>query len=422
MNISRALVKGALRRVQGGRIDVVENGTRESFGRADAELKATIEIHDSAAWRSFMGGSHRLAETFMAHAWDCDDLVSLVRIGARDLPRLDRMRRALLPVRRLIDRVPRNTIRASRRHIAGHYDLGNDLFAAFLDETMTYSCAAFDTPEVGLREAQEAKLERVCRKLELTPEDHLLEIGTGWGSLAIHAAKHFGCRVTTTTISRRQHDLATVRVADAGVSDRVEILFEDYRHLSGIYSKLASIEMIEAVGWQYFDLFFRRCSELLEPDGLMLLQAITIEDDRYDLEKATRSFINTYVFPAGCLPSLHVIRDCMSRTGLAELDLEDLSASYPLTLRAWRERFLAVREDVRAKGYDERFVRLWELYLSWCEGGFREGRIQDYQVLARRQPASTTDRMLPDGSVNQAMSGPGPRKTPSSSASTSVPS
>jgi cyclopropane-fatty-acyl-phospholipid synthase len=211
-------------------------------------------------------------------------------------------------------------------------------------------------------------------------------------------------------------------VADAGVSDRVEILFEDYRRLSGRYSKLASIEMIEAVGWQYFDLFFRRCSELLEPGGRMLLQAITIEDDRYELEKATRSFINTYVFPAGCLPSLQVIRDCMSRTGLAELGLEDLSASYPLTLRAWRERFLAAREEVRAMGYDERFMRLWELYLSWCEGGFREGRIQDYQMLARRQPSSTTDRMLPDGSVNQAMSGPGPRKTPSSSVSTSVPS
>ena len=218
-------------------------------------------------------------------------------------------------------------------------------------------------------------------KLELPPDDHLLEIGTGWGGLAIHARRHYGCRVTTTTISREQRELAPRAGADAGLEDRVTVLLEDYRDLRGRYDKLASIEMIEAVGWQYFDTFFPRCAELLEPDGLMLLQAITIDDRNYELEKAARSFINTHVFPSGCLPSLQVIRSCADRAGLAERGHEDMTASYPLTLSRWRRNFLAARERIEELGYDRRFRRLWELYLCWSEGGFRERRIGDYQML-----------------------------------------
>jgi len=378
---ARAIVLASLRRLRKGRIELVEGGRRSFFGPADAELRATVEVHDPAAWRRLLRGSNGLAEGYMEGEWDCDDLVSLVRIAARDLPRLDRPRRAILPLRRLLERVPLNSVEGSRRHIAAHYDLGNELFATFLDQTMTYSCAAFDSPEMSLQDAQLAKLERVCRKLELGPSDHLLEIGTGWGSLAIHAAANHGCRVTTTTISREQRALAQQRVTEAGLEDRVTILLEDYRDLHGRFSKLVSIEMIEAVGWQYFGTFFDRCGQLIEPDGLMLLQAITIDDSYYELEKATRSFVNTYVFPSGCLPSLQVMRRCAGRAGLTEVDLEDMTASYPLTLSSWRRNFLAARDRVAELGYDERFRRLWELYLCWSEGGFRERRIGDYQVL-----------------------------------------
>ena len=287
-----------------------------------------------------------MADAYLAGTWECDDLVTLVRIGAREIPRLDTLRRALLPLRRGL---PRNTITGARRHIAAHYDLGNELFAAFLDETMTYSCAAFDSPAMTLREAQEAKFERVCRGLELGLEDHLVEIGSGWGGLAVHAAMRHGCRVTT--ISREQR---------------------------GRYSKLVSIEMIEAVGWQYFDTYFHRCAGLLEPGGRMALQAITIDDRYGELEMAARSFANTHVFPSGCLPSLSVIRHSAGRAGLVELEREDLSDSYPLTLRRRRENFAAAWDRVAELGYDERFRRRWELYLSWCEGGFVERRIKNH--------------------------------------------
>jgi cyclopropane-fatty-acyl-phospholipid synthase len=399
VSVARRVVLGAVSRVRSGRMELVEHGRTLSFGPADSDLQVRMEVRDPRAWRAFLGGSNGLAEAYLQGWWECDDLVELVRIGARELPRLDPIRRALLPAKRLIARVPRNTIGAARRHIAAHYDLGNDLFATFLDESMTYSCAAFDDPEMTLAEAQEAKLERACRKLELTPDDHLLEIGSGWGALAIHAAHNYGCRVTTTTISREQHELATRRVAEAGLEDRVTILFEDYRRLVGRYDKLVSIEMIEAVGWQYFDTFFGKCSELLAPGGLMLLQAITIDDRRYELDKATRSFANTYVFPAGCLPSLEIIRGCLGRAGLTQLGLEDLTDSYPPTLRQWRENFVAATERVGELGYDERFQRLWRLYLCWCEGGFRERAIQDYQLLIAPLAAGSASRVAAEHPV-----------------------
>jgi len=381
VNPARTIVLAALRRLRGGRLELVEGDRRTFFGPAGAELRATVEIHDAAVWRRLLRGSSGLAEGYIEGEWSCDDLVSLVRIAARELPRLDRPRRAILPLRRVLGKVPLNTRSGARRHIAAHYDLGNELFASFLDETMTYSCAAFDSPEMSLRDAQLAKLDRVCRKLELSPDDHLLEIGTGWGSLAIHATANYGCRVTTTTISREQHLLARERIAAAGVEDRVTVLLEDYRNLNGRFDKLVSIEMIEAVGWQYFELFFRRCAGLLRARGLMLLQAITIEDRYYELEKATRSFVNTHVFPSGCLPSLEVMRRCAGHAGLAEVGLEDMTESYPITLRSWRRNFLAARDRVAALGYDRRFRRLWELYLCWSEGGFIERRIHDYQQL-----------------------------------------
>jgi cyclopropane-fatty-acyl-phospholipid synthase len=322
----------------------------------------------------------------MQGLWDCDDLVVLARIGALNVGGLDRLRRLLAPVLAPAQRgarlLARNTPRRSRRRIAAHYDLGNELFELFLDPTMMYSCALFERPGASLEEASLAKLERVCGKLELEPEQHVLEIGSGWGGFAIYAAKNYGCRVTTTTISREQHSLACRRVREAGVADRVEVLLEDYRDLRGRYDRLVSIEMIEAVGWQYFATYFRCCSQLLADDGAMLLQAIVIDDRAYEVEKAGRSFMNTYIFPGGCLPSLEVISRTLARaTDLREVHLEDITAHYATTLERWRERFLASAERLPELGFDERFRRLWELYLSYCEGGFRERRIRDVQLL-----------------------------------------
>jgi cyclopropane-fatty-acyl-phospholipid synthase len=278
--------------------------------------------------------------------------------------------------------VPENTRTGARRNISAHYDLGNDLFAAFLDERMMYSCAVFPRRDASLEEAQLAKLDRICDRLALGPDNHLLEIGTGWGGMAIHAARRSGCRVTTTTISREQHELATRRVQEAGLEDRVSVLLQDYRDLRGRYDRLVSVEMIEAVGWQYFDEFFRCCDELLTPDGAMLLQAITIDDQIYEAEKGARSFANTHVFPGGCLPSQKAIADCVARvTSLRQVWLDDITAHYPPTLAAWRERFLDAWERLRPRGYDERFRRLWDFYLSSSEAGFRERRIGDVQAL-----------------------------------------
>jgi len=384
----RRIVLALLERTRGGELEIVEGSERMSFGEraGGRRLHACVEVRSERFYRRLLGGSVGLCESYMDGLWECDDLVALTRIAALNVRALDNLRRVLAPVLIPVQRwgrwLARNTPVRSRRRIAAHYDLGNELFSLFLDSTMMYSCAVFDSPAATLEQASLAKLELVCAKLELAPEDHLLEIGTGWGGLAVYAAQRYGCRVTTTTISREQHDYASARVREAGLSDRVTVLLEDYRELSGRYDKLVSIEMIEAVGWQYFPTFFRRCSELVVGDGAMLLQAIVIDDRAYHVEKAGKSFINTYIFPGGCLPSLEIISRSVARvTDFRQVHLEDITDHYATTLERWRERFLDAGERLSELGYDERFRRLWELYLSYCEGGFRERRIQDVQLL-----------------------------------------
>jgi cyclopropane-fatty-acyl-phospholipid synthase len=384
--LARAVLPLVLRRIRAGRIEVVEGERRRCFGPAGAELRATVTIQDPAAWKSVLRGSVGLGEAYVDGLWETDDLVALMRIGARELRQLDGLRGAVARPRGLLHRirrlVPDNTRAGARRHISAHYDLGNDLFAAFLDERMVYSCAYFSREGASLEEAQLEKLERICGRLRLGHDNHLLEIGTGWGGLAIHAAREHGCRVTTTTISREQFELARRRVVEAGLEGRVTVLFEDYRDLRGSYDRLVSVEMIEAVGWRHFDEFFRRCDELLSADGLMLLQAITIDDRLYEIEKGARSFANTHVFPGGCLPSQAEIAACLARdTEMRQVWSEDITAHYPLTLAAWRERFLGAWDRLRSRGYDERFRRLWAFYLSSSEAGFRERRIGDVQAL-----------------------------------------
>jgi cyclopropane-fatty-acyl-phospholipid synthase len=384
---ARAAVGAVLSRTRGGEIEVVENGRSKVYGETGTDLRATVQINDPAAWRGPLHGSVGIGEGFVDGLWETDDLVALIQIGARSLAHQHQgISRAYSSTRSALHRlrglVPENTRRGSRENISAHYDLGNDLFRSFLDPTMMYSCAYFPREGAGLEEAQVAKLDRICERLELGPDQHLLEIGTGWGGMAIHAARTTGCRVTTTTISRAQHELATERVREAGLEDRVTILLEDYRDLTGTYDRLVSVEMIEAVGWQYFDEYFRACDRLLAEDGLFLLQAITVDDRLYEMEKASRSFANTHVFPGGCLPSLKRIADSIGTvTELRQVWLDDITAHYPPTLAQWRERFFAAWDKLRTHGYDERFRRLWDFYLSSSEAGFRERRIGDVQVL-----------------------------------------
>jgi cyclopropane-fatty-acyl-phospholipid synthase len=384
---ARAIVHRLLARTRGGLLEVREpGGSVVQFGELDhrAPLHAILEVRSAAFYRQLLRGSLGLAEAHMDGLWASPDVMTLVRLGARNGEALDRPRRWLRPVIgpvRAIARA-RNTVTRSRRQIAAHYDLGNPLFALFLDEQMMYSSAIFPRASATLEEASQHKIETVCRKLALGPADHLLEIGTGWGALAVNAARHYGCRVTTTTISREQHDHAQALVREAGVEDRVTVLLRDYRELHGRYDKLVSIEMIEAVGWKDFGTFFARCSDLLTPDGLMLLQAITIDDRAYHVEKGNRSFIATYIFPGGCLPSSEIIGRCVAlRTDLRTVGAQDITGDYAETLRHWRARFSDRIDDVRALGYDERFLRLWNLYLAYCEAGFRERRIRDVQLL-----------------------------------------
>jgi cyclopropane-fatty-acyl-phospholipid synthase len=367
-----------------GSLTIVDAGRRHTFG--SGAPAATIELHDPSFWRMLMRGSRGLAESYIRGDWDSPDLVAVIRLAARNASLIDDIRRHTTPMwaprQRLRAFRDRNTPSRNRRDIAAHYDLGDELFERMLDPTMMYSCALFEHAGMTLEQASLAKLERVCDQLALGPDDHLLEIGTGWGALAVHAAATRGCRVTTTTISADQHAYASRRVAEAGLGDRVRVLLSDYRDLSGTYDKLVSIEMIEAVGWQHIGTFFERCAALLNQHGAMLLQAITIDDRAYEVEKASKSFIKEYIFPGGCLPSMEVImRNVARHTDLQAVGLHDITSSYVETLRRWRENLTASRPELERFGYDERFFRLWTLYLAYCEGGFAERRICDVQLL-----------------------------------------
>ncbi len=384
--VARSAVLAVLeRRTRHGELEIHEPGGHvHRVGTLDpsAPLRARLDVHDAAVWPALLRGSLGLGESYAQGAWSSADLVSLIRLAARNVTQFDALRRRVGPARALTSSIRRNTPGRSRRQIAAHYDLGNDLYRLFLDETLMYSAAVFETPEATLHEAQLAKLERICHKLQLQPSDHLLEIGTGWGAMALHAARDYGCRVTTTTISAEQHAVALERVRAAGLADRVTVLLRDYRHLSGTYDKLVSIEMIEAVGWRDFGTYFEACSGLLAPDGLMLLQAITIDERAYDVEKASKSFINQLIFPGGCLPSQEAMaRSVRRETDLRMVQLEDITGHYVRTLQAWRERFVAAEAEVERLGYDLRFRRLWNLYLAYCEAGFTERRIHDVQML-----------------------------------------
>ena len=385
---ARRLVHGHLARLPHGGVVLREpDGATVTLGDADP-FNAEIEIHDWDSYRMMMtGGALGAAEAYLAKAWDSPDLVAVIRYFAANV---DAMRAleggaAVLakPALKLLHLTHRNTRAGSRRNIAAHYDLGNDFFALFLDRAMMYSSAIYPTPDADLETAAAHKLDVICQRLELTPGQHLLEIGTGWGGLALHAARHYGVRVTTTTISREQARHAREQVRAAGLEDRIEVLEKDYRELTGRYDRVVSVEMIEAVGHQYLVGYFRMLGERLKPDGLLLLQAITAPDHRYQYARDNVDFIKRYIFPGGFLPSVSVMCAGLRRqTRLTPLALDDIGADYGRTLGDWRERFLRALPRIRELGFDERFCRMWDYYLCYCQGAFMERAISTVHLLA----------------------------------------
>jgi len=387
--VARRALRERLGGLRHGAITLVDGDRVECFGNVTPRcaLAATVRVHDPRFYGEIaFGGSIGAGEAYMQGYWSVDDLTALTRILLSNRDVLDGMEggaaRVTAPLQKALHWAARNTRAGSTRNIAAHYDLGNEFFRLFLDPTMMYSCAVFERADMTLEEASTAKLDRICRRLVLGPDDHVLEIGSGWGGFALHAARHYGCRVTTTTISRQQCRLARERVAAAGLANRVTVLLEDYRDLTGRYDKLVSIEMIEAVGHQYYDTYFRACSELLKPDGMMLLQAITIADQRYETARRSVDFIQRHIFPGSCIPSVAVITDAVARvTDFKVFHLEDIGPHYATTLARWRENLFANVEQVRALGCSDGFIRMWEFYFCYCEGGFAERAIGDVQML-----------------------------------------
>ena len=397
--LARHLLLAQFRKIRFGRLRFVDSGRDQTFGGVTdaAPYDVTIRVRNPRFYSDVVfAGTVGAGEAYINDYWHCDDLTGLVRLMVANRHLMNDVdsgwSRLSAPLLNLAHWLNRNDKTGARRNIAAHYDLGNRFFELFLDETMAYSCGIFQSPESTLHEASLAKFDAACAKLDLRPGQHLLEIGTGWGGLAIHAAAHYGCHVTTTTISREQYAAARERVARAGLSDKVTLLLEDYRDLRGQYDALVSIEMIEAVGHHYLDTYFSRCSSLLKANGSMLLQAITIRDQFYDQARRSVDFIKRFIFPGSFIPSVKVMADSLARaTDLKIYHLEDIGPHYARTLKLWRERFMARHAEVRALGYPESFIRMWEYYLCYCEGGFEERQLGNVQMLltkpqSRRAP------------------------------------
>jgi cyclopropane-fatty-acyl-phospholipid synthase len=387
---ARRVMLGAARRIRVGCLVVVlPDGSRLVHGDPASPHRGEIRVHDtSAAVRMLLGGEIGAGEAYMDGLWSSPDLPALLRVAA-----LNREALALpqgwwrVPVRlrkTLAHRARRNTIAGSRRNIESHYDLGNDFYRLFLDETLTYSSAVFAAPGQSLADAQRTKYRVMAERAGLRGGEDVLEIGSGWGGFAIHAAGELGCQVTSITVSPAQHQLATERVREAGLADRVSIELRDYREIEGTYDAIVSIEMLEAVGAEYFTTFFEACDRMLRPGGRMSLQVIAFPDVSYEPQRRGANWIQTYIFPGGLLPSLAVIERSLHGTQLLVRQVDDIAASYVLTLQAWRTAFLARLDDVRAMGFDERFIRMWDFYLSISEAGFATGLTQDLQIVLEK--------------------------------------
>ena len=402
--LTRKAIFRALTHIQFGSITIIEDFTGQEsephrFGKPSADnisssaigrhpLDVTLKIHDSSVYRQLLfGGSIALADSYINGEWDTDDLTGLIRLAARNLAVLNQLESRFAGISKTFERANHklrsNDKSGSKSNILAHYDLGNDMYQRFLDDTMMYSSAVYKTGDMTLAEAQQHKLAMICERLQLKPEDTVLEIGTGWGGFAIYAATHYGCQITTTTISDAQYQEAQSRVKAAGLTDKITLLKQDYRELTGQYDKLVSIEMIEAVGHEYLPTFFEKCNTLLKPTGLMVLQAITFNDQNYQDYIKSVDFIQTHIFPGGCLLSnQELTTQFTEQTDMVIKQLHDYGFDYAFTLRDWRTAFISQREEIKALGYDEAFIRLWEFYFCYCEGGFLERTIGVVQVTA----------------------------------------
>jgi cyclopropane-fatty-acyl-phospholipid synthase len=372
-----------------GKVTIFDGDRRYEFGAESeaCDLAVSINILDSRFYGDVcFGGSIGASEAYMYGYWVTDNLTDLIRIFSRNKDALDTIEGGLanitVPIQKFLHWFNRNTQEGSRKNIAAHYDIGNDLFKIMLDETMMYSSAIFCEENMSLYDAQINRLDEICKKLDLQESDELLEIGTGWGALSIHAAKRYGCHVTTTTISREQYNLACERVKQEGLSDKITVLFEDYRHLHGQFDKLVSVEMIEAVGHQYYETYFKKCAELLKPTGMMLLQAITIADQQYETAKKSVDFIKRYIFPGSCIPSVTAMQQAITKASdLRVYNLNDIGPHYATTLNHWRKNINKNLDKVKSLGYSNEFLKMWEFYLCYCEGGFKERVISDVHML-----------------------------------------
>ena len=390
--LARRAVFSRLSKLQVGTVTIVEGHEHFQFGQttASCRLEATVTIHDPCVYADItLGGTVGAGDAYRRGLWSCDDLTTLVRIFVLNRTLLDGIDSGFpvvsQPLLRALHWLNRNTKAGSKKNVAAHYDLGNEFFRLMLDETMMYSCAYFERPDATLAEASRAKNDRICRKLRLVASDHLLEIGSGWGGFALHAASYYGCHVTTTTISRQQYDLALQRVQEAGLSDHVTVLLTDYRDLPKLgvqFDKLVSIEMIEAVGHQYYRTFFEICSRMLKSQGLALIQGITIDERFYERAKRSVDFIQRFIFPGSSIPSVSALMQASAKVGdLGLIHLEDIGMHYAPTLRAWRGNIVAKLPEIKTLGYQPEFLRLWDFYLSYCEGGFLERTINTVHML-----------------------------------------
>ena len=386
-------LKKKLSHLNVGCISVVDGVDKFSFGDTSSELRVNVQVHSQEFYvMTGSGGAMGIAEAYILGYWTSDDVVMLMRIILKNRSILlslnDGFAKILNPINKLIHRSRQNTLKGSKENILAHYDLSNDFYKLWLDPTMTYSCAYFKDTNTTLEDASIEKLDRMCRKLNLSEKDNILEVGTGWGSFSIHAAKNYGCSITTTTISDAQYEYAKARVVEEGLESKINVINKDYRKLDGQYDKIVSIEMIEAVGYEYISEYFRKLSSLLKPDGLMALQGITYNDQNFDTYKDSVDFIKKYIFPGSCLISISQIIDVIkNKTDLSMIDMEDITRHYAETLNRWRKNFMSVLPEVKEMGYSKAFINMWEFYFLYCEAGFLERNIGDVQMVFAKSGA-----------------------------------
>jgi cyclopropane-fatty-acyl-phospholipid synthase len=391
----KLVLEGQLKQLKKGRLIIRENGQEYIFGKQaeEGEFTATITVNSPRFYGDLaFGGTIGAGEAWMQRYWDCDNLVSLIRIMVQNREMMENMEGPFTlfsrPLQKLFHSINRNTRKGAKRNISAHYDLGNAFFSLWLDASMMYSCAIFEPEDISLAKAQHVRLERVCGRLDLQQSDHLVEIGSGWGAMAIHAARHYDCKVTTVTISEAQYQLAKQKIEEAGLSEKINLLLQDYRDLEGEYDKLVSLEMIEAIGADQYETYFAKCSELLKPGGRMLIQAITIEDDHFEEYRKNVDFIQRYIFPGSCLPSVREMKTVINRVSdMSVTQVDDIGLHYATTLNHWRRNFFDKLDHVRNLGYSDAFIRMWEFYLCYCEGGFLEKSISDVHLIAEKPVA-----------------------------------